>query len=106
MNTNEYIEKYSTLQVDKKTNQVVITMCVPPRLQVEFVYQECEESKLRRIQTNEIQNYLKQVKKLNVSTIDNQSNNSILNSHPDALTATWVFTIEKSTKRTKKPSTK
>ena len=52
MNTNEYIEKYSTLQVDKKTNQVVITMCVPPRLQVEFVYQECEESKLRRIETS------------------------------------------------------
>ena len=106
MNTNEYIEKYSTLEVDKKTNKVVVIMCVPTRLQVEFVHQECEESKLRRIQTNEIQNYLKQVKHLNVSTIDNQSNNSILNSHPAALTATWVFTIEKSTKRTKKPSTK
>ena len=106
MNINEYIEKYSTLQVDKKTNQVVVNMCVPPRLQVEFVHQECEESKFRKIGTSEIQNYLKQVKKLNVSTIDNQSDTNIINSHPNALTATWVFTIKKNTKRTKNPSTK
>ena len=81
-------------------------MCVPPRLQVEFTHQECEESKVRRIETSDIQNYLKEVKKLNVSQIDQQGNISIINSHPNSLTATWVFAIQKSPKRTKKPSVK
>ena len=51
MNINEYIEKYSKIEIDKKEGKVVVTMNVPPRLVVELKSQECEESKVRRVQT-------------------------------------------------------
>jgi hypothetical protein len=102
MNINEYIEKYSKIEIDKKEGKVTITMCVPPRLVVELKSQECEESKVRRVQTIDVNKFLSEKKKLNIVSSDNMD--SINNSHPNGLTATWVFSIKRN--RSNKPSVK
>lgn len=104
MNINEYIEKYSEIEIDKKEGKVVVTMNVPPRLVVELKSQECEESKVRRVQTIDINKYLSQNKKLKITSAG--SVDSINNSHPNGLTATWIFSIQKSNVKTNKPSVK
>ena len=104
MNINEYIEKYSEIEVNKKEGKVIVTMCVPPRLVVELKSQECEESKVRRVQTIDVNKYLSQNKKLKITSAD--SIDRINNSHPNGLTATWIFSIEKRNAKTSKPSVK
>ena len=104
MNINEYIEKYSEIEVNKKEGKVIVTMCVPPRLVVELKSQECEESKVRRVQTIDVNKYLSQNKKLKITSADNVD--SINNSHPNGLTATWIFSIQKNNVKTNKPSVK
>ena len=104
MNINEYIEKYSEIEVNKKEGIVIVTMCVPPRLVVELKSQECEESKVRRVQTIDVNKYLSQNKKLKITSVG--SVDSINNSHPNGLTATWIFTIQKNNVKTNKPSVK
>ena len=58
MNINEYIEKYSTIEVDRKTGLVTVTMEVPPRKVIHYKYEECEASQRVKVKTGDIQGYL------------------------------------------------
>ena len=50
MNINEYIEKHSTVDIDKKAGLVTVTMEVPPRKEITYKHQECEASqRVKRI---------------------------------------------------------
>ena len=58
MNINEYIEKHSTVDIDKKAGLVTVTMEVPPRKEITYKHQECEASQKVKIRTGDIQEYL------------------------------------------------
>lgn len=88
MNINEYIENYSTIDVDKATGIVTVTMEVPPRKQITYKHQECEASQRVKVRTNDVQNYLinSGVEVLSIRTIDSIDNNRKLN-------AIWEYNI-------------
>ena len=65
MNINEYIEKYSTVDVDKKTGLVIVTMEVPYRKQITYKHEECEESKKVKVKTRRV-SWLVEVPKLDL----------------------------------------
>ena len=88
MNINEYIEKHSTVDVDKATGIVTVSMEVPPRKQITYKHQECEASQRVKVKTNDVQNYLinSGVEILSIRTIDSIDNNRKLN-------AVWEYNI-------------
>ena len=88
MNINEYIEKHSTVDVDKATGIVTVSMEVPPRKQITYKHQECEASQRVKVKTNDVQNYLinSGVEILSIRTIDSIDNNRKLN-------AVWEYKI-------------
>ena len=88
MNINEYIEKHSTVDVDKATGIVTVSMEVPPRKQITYKHQECEASQRVKVKTNDVQNYLinSGVEILSIRTIDSIDNNIKLN-------AVWEYKI-------------
>ena len=88
MNINEYIEKHSTVDVDKATGIVTVSMEVPPRKQITYKHQECEASQRVKVRTNDVQNYLisSGVEILSIRTIDSIDNNRKLN-------AVWEYNI-------------
>ena len=88
MNINEYIKKYSTVDVDKTTGSVTVTMEVPPRKQITYKHQECEASQRVKVRTNDVQNYLinSGVEVSSIRTIDSIDNNRKLN-------AIWEYNI-------------
>ena len=88
MNINEYIEKHSTVDVDKATGIVTVSMEVPPRKQITYKHQECEASQRVKVRTNDVQNYLinSGVEILSIRTIDSIDNNIKLN-------AVWEYKI-------------
>ena len=58
MNINEYIEKHSTVSVDRKAGLVTVIMEVPYRKQITYKHEECEESKKVKVKTGDVQRYL------------------------------------------------
>jgi hypothetical protein len=88
MNINEYIEKYSTIDVDRKTGLVTVTMEVPPRKVIVYKHQACDASRRVKIKTDDVQNYLinSGVEILSIQTIDSIDNNIKLN-------AVWEYKI-------------
>ena len=88
MNINKYIKKHSTVDVDKATGTVTVTMEVPPRKQITYKHQECEASQRVKVKTNDVQNYLinSGVEILSIRTIDSIDNNRKLN-------AVWEYNI-------------
>ena len=88
MNINEYIENYSTVDVDKATGIVTVTMEVPPRKVITYKHQACDASQRVKIGTRDIQDYLLNsgVKILSARTNDSIDNNI-------KLTAQWEYSI-------------
>jgi hypothetical protein len=88
MNINEYIEKHSTVNIDRATGIVTVTMEVPPKKQITYKHQECEASQRVKVRTNDVQNYLinSGVEILSIRTIDSIDNNIKLN-------AVWEYKI-------------
>ena len=88
MNINKYIEKHSTIDVDKATGIITVTMEVPPRRQITYKHQECEASQRMKVRTDDVQNYLinSGVEILSIRTIDSIDNNIKLN-------AVWEYKI-------------
>ena len=97
MNINEYIENYSTVDVDKATGIVTVTMEVPPRKQITYKHQECEASQRVKVRTNDVQNYL-----INsgIEILSSRTNDSIDNNNK--LTAQWEYDITPISKKSKK----
>ena len=80
MNINEYIEKHSTVNIDRATGIVTVTMEVPPKKQITYKHQECEASQRVKVRTNDVQNYLinSGVEILSIRTIDSIDNSAPL----------------------------
>jgi|TARA_R110001599_G_scaffold8780_1_gene43593 hypothetical protein len=96
MNINEYIKKYSTVDVDKKTGLVTVAMEVPPRKVIHYKHEECEESKKVKIRTSDVQEYLVNsgMQILSARTGDAINNNN-------KLTARWEYNITPTANKSK-----
>jgi len=101
MNINEYIEKHSTVDVDKKAGLVTVTMEVPPRKKITYKHQECEASQRVRVRTKDVQGYL-----INsgLDILSARTNDSIDNNLK--LTAQWEYNIAPVTKKKKSKKNK
>tara|TARA_B110000285_G_C15022127_1_gene562169 strand:- start:34 stop:384 length:351 start_codon:yes stop_codon:yes gene_type:complete len=97
MNINEYIENYSTVDVDKATGIVTVTMEVPPRKQITYKHQECEASQRVKVRTNDVQVYLVNS---GIEILSSRTNDSIDNNNK--LTAQWEYDITPISKKSKK----
>tara|TARA_R110000824_G_scaffold276460_1_gene464945 strand:+ start:890 stop:1228 length:339 start_codon:yes stop_codon:yes gene_type:complete len=86
MNINEYIENYSTINVDKATGIVTVLMEVPQRMQITYKHQECDASQRVKLSTNDIKLYLVNsgMEILSDKTGDSIDNNG-------KLTAVWEY---------------
>ena len=96
MNISEYIKKYSTVDVDKKTGLVTVTMEVPPRKVITYKHERCEESKKVKIRTSDVQVYLVNsgMQILSARTGDSIDNSS-------KITARWEYNIAPTVKKNK-----
>jgi len=97
MNINEYIEKHSTVDVDKKAGLVTVTMEVPPRKQITYKHQECEESQRVKVRTVDVREYLVNS---GLDILSARTNDSIDNNIK--LTAQWKYSIATVAKKNKK----
>ena len=97
MNINEYIENYSTVDVDKATGIVTVTMEVPPRKVIHYKHQECEASQRVKVRTNDVQVYLVNS---GIEILSSRTNDSIDNNNK--LTAQWEYDITPISKKNKK----
>ena len=88
MNINEYIENYSTIDVDKKAGLVTVTMEVPPRKVIHYKYEECEASQRVKVRTGDVQGYLVNS---GIEILSARRNDSIDNNIK--LTAQWEYNI-------------
>jgi hypothetical protein len=105
MNINEYIKNYSTVDVDKTTGLVTVTMEVPPRKQVTYKHQASDASQRMKLSANDIKSYLidSGMEILSIRTIDSIDNNR-------KLTALWEYNVapvvnKKSNKKKRKNRT-
>ena len=96
MNINEYIEKHSTVDVDKKAGLVTVTMEVPPRKVVHYKHQECEASQRVKVRTGDVQGYLVNS---GMEILSTRTNDSIDNNKK--LTARWEYNITPAVKKKK-----
>ena len=96
MNINEYIEKHSTINVDKKTGLVTVTMEVPPRKVITYKHQECENSQRVKVKTGDVQGYLTNS---GMDILSVQKSDSINNTRK--LTAQWEYNIAPAPKKKK-----
>ena len=94
MNINEYIEKHSTINVDKKTGLVTVTMEVPPRKVITYKHQECEASQRVKVKTGDVQGYLVNS---GLDILSARKNDSIDNNRK--LTAQWEYKIAPAPKK-------
>ena len=101
MNINEYIEKHSTVDVDKKAGLVTVTMEVPPRKVVHYKHQECEASQRVKVRTGDVQGYLVNS---GMEILSTRTNDSIDNNRK--LTARWEYNIAPAVKKKKKNNRK
>lgn len=97
MNINDYIEQHSNMKINDRC--VTIELCVPPQKIVEHAYEESDLTEHVKLFTKDIKRYLEHKK---VTVVKILQNNTIDNSHPEALAATWKFSIKKKEKRTRK----
>ena len=97
MNINEYIEKHSTVDVDKKAGLVTVTMEVPPRKVVLYKHQECEASQRVKVRTGDVQGYLVNS---GMEILSTRTNDSIDNNVK--LTAQWEYNITPTAKKKSK----
>ena len=101
MNINEYIERHSTVDVDKKAGLVTVTMEVPPRKVVIYKHQECEASQRVKVRTGDVQEYLVNS---GMEILSARTNDSIDNNRK--LTARWEYNITPAVKKKKKNNRK
>jgi len=101
MNINEYIERHSTVDVDKKAGLVTVTMEVPPRKVVIYKHQECEASQRVKVRTGDVQEYLVNS---GMEILSARTNDSIDNNRK--LTARWEYNITPTVKKKKKNNRK
>jgi hypothetical protein len=101
MNINEYIKKYSTIDVDKKAGLVTVTMEVPPKKEITYKHQECEASQKVRVRTGDVQGYLTNsgIEILSVQKDDSINNNI-------KLTARWEYNIAPTAKKKNKKNSR
>ena len=101
MNINEYIEKYSTVDVDKVSGLVTVLMEVPPRKKITYKHQECEASQRVKVRTVDVREYLVNsgLDILSARTSDSIDNNI-------KLKAQWEYNIAPATKKNKKNNRK
>lgn len=101
MNISEYIEKYSTVDVDKKAGLVTVIMEVSPRKEITWKHQECEDSQRVKVKTGDVQSYL-----INsgIDILSVQKSDSINNTRK--LTARWEYNIAPAAKKNKKNNKK
>ena len=97
MNINEYIEKYSTVNVDKASGLVTVLMEVPPRKKITYKHQECEASQRVKVRTGDVQGYLVNS---GLDILSARTNDSIDNNIK--LTACWEYNITPATKKKNK----
>ena len=97
MNINEYIERHSTVSIDKKAGLVTVAMEVPPIKKITYKHQECEASKRVRVKTKDVQEYL-----INsgMEILSTRTNDSIDNNVK--LTAQWEYNITPTAKKKSK----
>jgi len=96
MNINEYIEKHSTVVVDKKAGLVTVAMEVPPRKKITYKHQECEASQRVKVRTGDVQGYLVDS---GLDILSARTNDSIDNNVK--LTAQWEYNIAPAAKKKK-----
>ena len=96
MNINEYIEKYSTVSVDKKAGVVTVTMEIPPRKEITYKHEECLESQKLKIKTGDVYEYLTNS---GMEILSVQKSDSVNNSRK--LTARWEYNITPAVKKKK-----
>jgi len=96
MNINEYIEKHSTVDVDKKAGLVTVTMEVPPRKEITYKHQECEASQRVKVRTGDVREYLTNS---GMEILSVQKSDSVNNSRK--LTARWEYNITPAVKKKK-----
>jgi len=101
MNINEYIEKHSTVSVDKKAGLVTVLMEVPPRKKITYKHQECEASQRVKIRTSHVQEYLANS---GMQILSTRTGDAIDNS--GKLTARWEYNIAPTIKKNKKNNRK
>ena len=94
MNINEYIEKYSTVSVDKKAGVVTVTMEIPPRKEITYKHEECLESQKLKIKTGDVYEYL-----INsgMEILSVQKSDIAINTKK--LTARWEYNIAPTVKK-------
>ena len=85
MNINEYIKKYSKID-EGVDSTLTITMCVPPRKLVDYAWEENDDTKHIKVNTNDVYNYLKG---------KTESSHIIDNKHSTELFKSWEFTYIK-----------
>jgi len=97
MNINKYIEKYSTVNVDKVSGLVTVLMEVPPRKVIHYKYEECEASQRVKVMTGDVQEYLVNS---GLDILSARAKDSIDNNKK--LTARWEYNITPATKKKSK----
>ncbi len=70
MNINEYIEKYSTVDVDKKAGVITVVMELPLRREITYKHQECLES--QKCEENEILGF-RNMSNTSVNNVDEET---------------------------------
>ncbi len=101
MNINEYIEKYTTIK--KTSDQIHITMKVPPRKITNLRSEISEESIKRKVTSDDIGRYLLKKGHKGLTCLTNAF--TIDNCHDRGLEKTWIFEFSKPAPR-KKTKTK
>jgi len=96
MNINEYIEKHSKVDIDKKAGLVTVTMEVPPRKEITYKHQECEASQRVKVRTGDVREYLTNS---GMEILSVQKSDSVNNSRK--LTARWEYNITPAVKKKK-----
>jgi hypothetical protein len=91
MNTNEYIEKYSTIK--KTKTELTINMKVPPRKVANVISEMDEDSVKRKVTSTDIEKFLIDRGHKNLTCLTKSF--GIDNCHPRGLERTWIFEISK-----------
>jgi len=98
MNTDEYIEKYST--IEKVKNQLIVNMKVPPRKVANVISEMDAYSVKRKVTAGDIEKFLIDLGHKNLTCLTKSY--GIDNCNPRGLERTWIFQVSKpARKRTK-----
>ena len=95
MNTDQYIEKYSTIK--KTKNQLIVNMKVPPRKVANILSEIDDDSVKRKVTASDIGEYL--IKKGHKNLICTTTSYTIDNCHLRGLEKTWIFKISTTSRK-------